>query len=64
MKIKESQPCVNHKGIQKEGGSGEWNKGTGWSAEVLAFTTTVMLKNLISPTSLKSKWQFKRLSGN
>ena len=28
MKIKESQPCVNHRGIKKEGGSGEWNKGT------------------------------------
>ena len=52
------------KEFKKKGGSGEWNKGTGWSAEVLAFTTTVMLKSLISHTSLKAKWQFKRLSGN
>ena len=52
------------KEFKKKGSSGEWNKGTGWPAEVLAFTTTVMLKSLISPTSLKAKWKFKRLSGN
>ena len=56
--------CKPQRNSKRRGVSGEWNKGTGWSAEVLAFTTTVMLKSLISPTSLKSKWQFKRLSGN
>ena len=31
------------------GGSGEWNKETDWSAEVLDFATIVMLKGSISP---------------
>ena len=43
------------KEFKKKGGSGEWNKGTGWSAEVLAFTTTVMLKSLISPTQTNTE---------
>ena len=38
---------------KKEGGgggvSGEWNKETDWSAEVLDFATIVMLKGSISP---------------
>ena len=61
---------------KKEGGggvSGEWNKETDWSAEVLDFATIVMLKGSISPAQtnterylfkMKSKWQFKRLSKN
>ena len=53
--------CKPQRNSKKKGGSGEWNKWTDWSAEVLAFATTVMLKSSISPTqtnteSLLFKW--------
>ena len=37
------------------GGSGEWNKETDWSAEVLDFATIVMLKGSISPAQTNTE---------
>ena len=49
------------KGLKKSGGgpvggvSGEWNKETDWSAEVLDFATIVMLKGSISPAQTNTE---------